>query len=80
MVKTIDKLYTFYLYSIIAYIIFHSLNFIWQIYEILVLYNFETDAHLLIANALMSSNGALPNIVISLIFLQITINLSQDKL
>ncbi|NLP45701.1 MAG: hypothetical protein GX347_01480 [Epulopiscium sp.] len=80
LIKTKDTLYVFYIYSIMGYIIFHFIYFIWEIYKILIIYNFKTDAHLLIANALINPTGALPNIVIPFILLQITINLHQEKL
>lgn len=80
LIKTKDKWYGFYIYSIMGYIIFHFIYFIWEIYKILIMYNLKTDAHLLIANALINPTGALPNIVISLVLLQIMINLHQEKL
>lgn len=79
LIKTKDKLYKFYIYSLLCYIIFHLIYFIWKIYQILVLYDFKTDAHLLIANALINPTGALPNIIILSILLQMTINLHQEK-
>lgn len=73
------NIYKFSIYSLIGYISFHLMYFIWKTYEILMLYNLKTDATGLIANSLINPTGLLPNITILLILLQVTINLHSEK-
>lgn len=80
LIKNKDNVYKYYIYSLLGYIIFHFIYFIWKIYEILILYDFKTDSHLLIANTLINPTGALPNIVILFILLQLTFKFYQEKL
>lgn len=79
IIKNKFNIYKTYIYSLIGYILFHISYFIWKVYEILVLYNLKMDSKLLIANAVISPSGLLPNLIILLILLQLSLNFRPEK-
>jgi len=71
--------YRFYIATILGHIIFQIIYFIWETYKILVMYNFDRDASMLIGSILIKPNGLLLNVVIPLILLQLNNIKSNHK-